>query len=94
LRSLTQPNLFVRWLLLSWVVTMSASPALAEAPSVVRLVGMGARRMKRTRTSDSVAGYMLQRRSGHHAMHKQGERGLVDNALYKVPVAMASRYGI
>ena len=43
--------------------SMSASPVLAVAPSVVRLAGMGARRMRRTRTSDSVAGFMLQRLS-------------------------------
>lgn len=62
LRSPTLPNLFMRWQSPSWVATMSASPALVEAPSVVRLAGMGARRMRRTRTSDSVAGYMQPRR--------------------------------
>ena len=63
MRNLIPPNLFVRWLLLSWEVVMSASPAQVVALSVVRLVGMGARRMKKTRTSDSVAGYMQQRLS-------------------------------
>ena len=60
MRNLIPPNLFVRWLLLSWEVVMSASPAQVVALSVVRLVGMGARRMRRTRTSDSVAGFMQQ----------------------------------
>lgn len=61
--SLPPPNLFMKWLLLSWVVTMSAFLALAVVLSVVRLAGMGAGRMKRTRTSDSVAGYMPPRLS-------------------------------
>ena len=47
---------------------MSASLALVEVLSVVRLVGMVARRMRRMRISDSVAGFMLQRQLRRHAM--------------------------
>ena len=62
-RSLTPPSWFVRRLLPSWVAIMSASLVLVAALSVVKMAGMGAKRMKRTRTSDSVAGYMQQRLS-------------------------------
>ena len=64
---------------------MSASLVVA-ALSVVRLVGMGARRMRRTKTSDSVAGFMLQRPSRHHAVHKQGERGAVWGNRIEAPL--------
>ena len=65
---LTSPSWFARWLLPSWVVITSASLVLVAVPSVVKQAGMVARRMKRTRTSDSVAGYMQQRLSKYHAM--------------------------
>lgn len=59
--------------------------ALVVVLSVVRLVGMGARRMRRMRTSDSVAGYMLQRLSRHHKKFRRSGKGLVDNTLKKYP---------
>lgn len=82
LRSLTPPSWFVRWLLPSWVAIMSASLVLVVVLSVVRLAGMGARRMKRTKTSNSVAGYMRQKQLRRHAIYRQNEKVLVDNLLF------------
>ena len=75
----TPPSWFVWWQSLSWVETTSAFLALAVALSVVRLVGMGAGRMKRPRTSDSVVGYMPQRLSRHHKKFRQSEKAMVYN---------------
>ena len=61
---------------------MSASPVLAVVLSAARLAGMAARKMKRTRVFDSVAGYMPQKQSRHHAIYRQGEKGLALNNLF------------
>ena len=58
---------------------MSASLALVVALSVVRQAGMVARRMRRMRISDSVTGYMPQRRSMHPEKRRLDTKGLVDN---------------
>ena len=55
---------------------MSAFLALAVALSVARLAGMGEKRMKRTRTFDSVVGYMPQRLSRHHKKFRQSGKGM------------------
>ena len=61
---------------------MSASPVLAVVLSAARLDGMAARKMKRTRVFASVAGYMPQRQSRHHAIYRQGDKGLASNNLF------------
>ena len=59
----------------------SAFLALAVALSVVSVAGMGARRMKRTRTSDSAVGYMRQRLSKTHKIWRQDEKGKGYNSI-------------
>ena len=49
--------------MLSWEVALSTYFVLVEALSVAKLAGTVARKTRRTRTSNSVVGFMLQRPS-------------------------------
>ena len=82
LRNLIRQSWFERSLLLSWVVAMSAYLVQVVILSVARLAGMVARKTRRTRTSDSVVGFMPQRPSRLRDMCQQRRKGMADNLLF------------
>ena len=63
LRNLARRSWFERSLLLSWEVAMSTYLVQVEAQLVAKQAGTVARKTRRTRTSDSVVGFMQQRPS-------------------------------
>lgn len=63
LRNLARRRWFERSLLLSWEVAMSTYLVQVEAQLVAKQAGTVARKTRRTRTSDSVVGFMQQRPS-------------------------------
>ena len=60
---------------------MSTYLVRGEALSVARLAGTVARKMRRTRTSDYVVGFMQQRPSWLRDMCRQRGKGMADNLL-------------
>ncbi len=60
---------------------MSAYLVQGEALSVAKLAGTVARKTRRTRTSDSVVGFMLQRPSRLRNMCRQRGKVMADNLL-------------
>lgn len=82
LRNLTRRSWFERSLLLSWEVAMSTYLVLVVVLSVARLAGTVARKMRRTRTSDYVVGFMQQRPSRLRDMCRQRGKGIADDMLF------------
>ena len=70
-----------RSLLLSWEVAMSVFLVLVVVLSIARLDGTGARKTRRTRTSDSVVGFMQQRPSRLLGIYQQREKGMAFDVL-------------
>ena len=69
-------------MLLSWEVAMSTCLVLVVVLSVAKLVGTVARKTRRTRTSDSVVGFMQQRPSKLRDMCQQRGKGIADEMLF------------
>jgi len=61
---------------------MSTYLVLVVVLSVARLAGTVARKTRRTRTSDSVVGFMQQRQSWLRDICQQKGRGMADNMLF------------
>ena len=61
---------------------MSIYLVLVVVLSVARLAGTVARKTRRTRTSDSVVGFMQQRPSWLRDMYRQRGKGMADNLLF------------
>ena len=82
LKNLIRQSWFERSLLLSWEVALSVFLVLMVVLSVAKLAGrMVARKTRRTRTSNSVVGFMLQRPSRLRDICQQKGRGMADNML-------------
>ena len=69
-------------LLFSSVVAMSVFLVLVVVLSVARLAGTVAIKTRRTRTSDSVVGFMQQRPSRLRDMCRQRGKGIADDMLF------------
>ena len=61
---------------------MSVLLVLVVVLSVAKLVGTGARKTRRTRTSDSVVGFMQPRPSKLLDMCRQRGKGMADSVLF------------
>ena len=60
----------------------SSSPVLVAVLSVPRLAGTVSRKTRKTRTSDSVVGFMQQRPSKLRDMCRQRGKGMADSVLF------------
>ena len=79
--NLTRRNWFERSQLLSWEVAMPTYLVQVVVLSVAKLAGTVARKTRRTRTSDSVVGFMQQRPSRLLGIYQQREKGMAFDVL-------------